>query len=155
MCQTGQCSQGTQPYLAARTAVGMHQSIHLVYRRIGVLSIKKETYTSLFLFCNSGITRLRVWIPTKQQYSQTGSQRAKQPEGVWIPTKQQYSQTCWTNGVWPTMVWIPTKQQYSQTRAISTKIRFGVWIPTKQQYSQTQADHRYSFQAVWIPIPEF
>ena len=73
MFQTGQCSRGAEPYLTARTAVGMHQSIHLVYRRPCFLSIKKEACKSLFLFCNSGIACLRVWIPTRQQYSQTCS----------------------------------------------------------------------------------
>lgn len=32
--------KGAKPYLTARTAVGMHQSIHLVYRRSGLLSRK-------------------------------------------------------------------------------------------------------------------
>ena len=32
--------KGAKPYLTARTAVGMHQSIHSVYRRSGLLSRK-------------------------------------------------------------------------------------------------------------------
>ena len=94
--------KGAEPYLTAETAVGMHQSIHLVYRRPCFLSIKKEACKSLFLFCNSGIACLRVWISTKQQYSQTHilaggldtyETTVLSNGGVIAPVKQHDSQT--------------------------------------------------------------
>ena len=71
MFQTGQCSRGAEPYLTARNS-GRDATISILSVPQDLLSVnKKEACKSLFLFCNSGITRLRVWIPTKQQYSQT------------------------------------------------------------------------------------
>ena len=76
---------------------------------------KRGFYKPLFSFCYSGIACLRVWILTKQQYSQTQHVSWCFSQLVWIPTKQQYSQTEFGCSFFNASVWIPTKQQYSQT----------------------------------------